>query len=232
MAGGKLADRPLIAFGGGIDLGRARQLGVDFADALVRFGQACGEPSMAGNGAEMKQALSRPLPPAIEQIRGGLLSIVNADLAGGRPSGVSAFLVMVSDDPGALLDLVLAQLPIGKAPAIARDGAFHQVVPANLVPGVPAVQVAVKPKMLVAATEGAGVASAQRATATTGRAPLFVVEYDYGRLMKLGGSALQQAGAGLLPEVAATMGTFGAASMSAYVSDAGVAMSFGCEFKR
>jgi len=231
MAGGKLTDKALIAIGGGIDIGKAKAMAVDFADGMARFGTACGASDMVESAAEMKQGLSQPLPPVVEGIKGGLIALISAELAGGRPSNVAGYGFVVTDNPGALIDTVMQQLPMGNAPKVAKDGKFHDVVPAGAVPGVEAIQAAVKEKAVVVVTGAKGTEAAERALAAKGKAPLLFLSYDYGRLLKMGGDVMAQMG-NSMPGMNERMGQlFGLAAMWAYVSDQGLAVSLTMEMQ-
>jgi hypothetical protein len=232
MAGGKMADKALIAIGGGVDIGKARAVGIDFADGLARFGTACGVTDVVENAAEAKQAFSQPMPPFVDKIRGGLVALLSAELAGGKPSGVDGFAFVISDEPGALVDMAMSQMPTGNAPKIAKDGKFHEVVPANAIPGVAAIKAAVKEKAVVLATGASGEQAAERALGQKGKAPLFFLSYDYGRILKMGGDALAQMGGGGMPGMNPQMAQmFGLAAIWAYVSDHGLAISLTMEMK-
>src|SRR6185503_15851663 len=80
------------------------------------------------------------------------------------------------------LDKLAAILPI-PMDKLARDGKFHELVPAGTIPVIGAVQAAVKSNAILVATGEKGPAAAEKALATTGPAPLFYLAYDYGRLM-------------------------------------------------
>ncbi len=231
MAGGKLTDKALIAIGGGIDIGKAKAMAVDFADGMARFGTACGASDLVESAAEMKQGLSQPLPPVVEGIKGGLIALISAELAGGRPSNVAGYGFVVTDNPGALVDTVMQQLPMGNAPKVAKDGKFHDVVPAGAIPGLEAIKAAVKEKAVVIATGAKGTEAAERALAAKGKAPLLFLSYDYGRLLKMGGDVMAQMG-NSMPGMNERMGQlFGLAAMWAYVSDQGLALSLTMEMQ-
>ena len=231
MSGGKLADKALIAFGGGIDIAKAKAMALDFADGMAQFGTACGASDLAESAAEMKQALSQPMPPQVEGIKGGLVALLSAELKGGRPSDVAGYAFVVTDNPGALVDMVMQQMPTGSAPKIAKDGKYHDVMPAGSVPGLEAVKAAVKEKAVVVVTGAKGTDAAERALAQKGKAPLFFLSYDYGRLLKIGGDVMAQMG-GTMPGMNERMGQlFGLAAIWAYVSDQGLAVSLTMEMQ-
>jgi hypothetical protein len=231
MAGGKLADKALIAFGGGIDIAKAKLMAVDFADGMARFGTACGVADMVESGAEMKQSLSQPLPPVAEGIKGGLVALLSAELAGGRPSNVAGYAFVISDNPGQLVDMVMQQLPMGNAPKVAKDGKYHDVVPAGAMPGLDAVKAAVKDKAVVVVTGAKGAEAAERALAAKGKAPLIFLSYDYGRLLKMGGDVMAQMGSSMPGMNERMANLFGLAAIWAYVSDQGLAVSLTMEMQ-
>ncbi len=232
MAGGKLADKALIAFGGGVDVAKAKAMAVDFADGMAQFGQACGASDMVESAGEMKQGLSQPLPPVAEGIKGGLVALLSAELAGGRPSNVAGYAFVVTDNPGALVDMATQQMAaMGNAPKIEKDGKFHDLVPAGAVPGLDAIKAAVKEKSVVVATGAKGTEAAERALAAKGKAPLLFLSYDYGRLLKMGGDVMAQMG-GQMPGMNERMAQlFGLAAIWAYVSDQGLAVSLTMEMQ-
>ncbi len=232
IAGGKLADRALIAFGGGIDIAKAKAVALDFADGMARFGTACGASDMVSSAGEMKEGLSQPLPPVAEGIKGGVVALLSAELAGGRPSNVAGYAYVVTDNPGALVDMASAQLAaLGNAPKIEKDGKFHDVVPAGAIPGLEAVKAAVKDKAVVVATGAKGTEAAERALAAKGKAPLIFLSYDYGRLLKMGGDVMAQMG-GSMPGMNERMAQlFGLAAVWAHVSDQGLAVSLTMEMQ-
>jgi hypothetical protein len=231
MAGGKLADKALIAFGGGLDIGKAKALATDFADGMLAFGQACGISGMVEEAGEMKEGLGQPLPPVVQGIKGGLVALLSAELSGGRPSNVAGYGYVITDNPGALVDMAMSQLPTGNAPKIEKDGKFHDVVPAGAIPGLDAIKAAVKEKAVVLATGPKGTEAAERALGQSGKAPLIFLSYDYGRLLKMGGDVMAQMG-GSMPGMNERMAQlFGLAAFWAYVSDEGLAVSLAMEMQ-
>lgn len=227
MADGQLADKALFAMGGGVDLGKARAAGIDAADGLAALGQACAADDVVASARRMKESLSEPLPPGFDKIRGGLMEVTSAELAGGRPSNVSGFLLLAADDPAKLLDLLEAQLPSGKLPKMNRDGHFHAIIPAGTIPGLGAVEGAVLPRALAVSMGADGQAAVQKALSRHGTSPLVLVSYDYGRLMKMIGSTMPvgAAEAGFMNMT----GLFGQLTMWAYPSDHGLAVAMRME---
>jgi len=118
------------------------------------------------------------------------------------------------------------------APDVPADGKFHDVVPAGQVPGLGAIQGAIKPKALVAAVGAKGPGAAEAALARTGTSPLIYFSYDYGRLLKkimdvmpTGPDAEERKIISLLSDM------FGASAMWAYPTDHGLALAFSMELQ-
>jgi hypothetical protein len=231
LLAGAQPDRPLFAFGAGIDIDKARQLFVDATEAVNRVAAACGSQDLSQGAAEAREAASQPLPPGLDKIRGGLVSVLDGSLGpDGKPTGVAAYAVLATDDPKALIELVKAQLG-GSMPAIPADGKFHDVVPAGQVPGLGAVSAAVKSKAIVAAVGTGGAAAAERALTRTGPSPLLYVSYDYGKLMTKVMAAAPPGGEVEKNVVSAMSGLFGAFSMWTLTGKQGVTLAMEMELR-
>lgn len=228
LSGGKLAMPALFAIGGGIDIAKARQLGGDLARGMTEFGQACGIADMVESAGELTATLAKPMPPGIDKVRGGLAVVLNGEMGPQGPRNLDGFVIVATDDPNALLDMVYAQLP-PQAPKVERDGKFHDVVPAGAIPNVGAVQAAVKEKAIVVRSGAGAVAASEAALEQKGASPLFFITYDYGRIMQ----TVAQLAPGGLPGVSPKLlAMFGQSSMSASVGDNGVAVGFDMEIKK
>jgi hypothetical protein len=231
LLAGAQPDRPLFAFGAAIDIDKARQLAVDATDGVNRVAAACGTEDLSQGAAEARAAASQPLPPGLDKIRGGLVSVLDGSLGpDGKPTGVSAYAVLATDDPNGLLELVKAQLG-SSMPAVPADGKFHDVVPAGQVPGLGAVSAAVKSKAIVAAVGTGGSAAAERALTRTGPSPLLYVSYDYGKLMTKVMAAAPPGGEVEKDVVSAMSQLFGAFSMWALAGDQGVTLAMEMELR-
>ena len=170
-----------MVLGMAANLEKARLVLVDAAGAGAALGEAC-DPEMASEMKEAQAALSQPLPPGVDGIQGVLVSVLSAKIGPDGPGDVHGFALIAAKDPGGLLDKLAAILPI-PMDKLARDGKFHELVPAGTIPVIGAVQAAVKSNAILVATGEKGPAAAEKALATTGPAPLFYLAYDYGRLM-------------------------------------------------
>lgn len=228
LSGGKLAQPALFAIGGGIDIPKARALGTDLARAIGEFGQACGAANMVEDSAELQAAMTKPLPPGVDKVRGGLAVMLAGEMTRQGPKSIDGFAVVATDDPAGLLDAVYAQMP-PTTPKVARDGKFHAVVPAGAIPGVGAIEAAMKEKAIVVRSGTGAVAASERALEQKGASPLFFVTYDYGRIMSMVTALSPDGIPGVSPKL---LGMFGQSTMTAGVGDNGVAIAFDMELRK
>ncbi len=228
LTGGKLSTPALFAIGGGIDIPKVRALGGDLARGMTELGQACGIPDMVESASELTASLAKPMPPGLDKVRGGLAVVLGGEMTQQGPRNLDGFVVVATDDPGALLDEVYKQLP-PEAPKVARDGKFHAVVPAGAIPNMGAIEAAVKEKAIVVRSGAGAAAASEKALEQKGASPLFFVTYDYGRIM----STLATLAPGGVPGVSPKLlGMFGQSSMSATVGDHGLTIGFDMEIKK
>jgi hypothetical protein len=182
LPSGPLPGHPLFAIGAGVNLEAGRLLASDFLGGVALLATACDAADAASGARELAGPLAQPLPPFLAQVRGLVVSLIDVSLAGGAPTGVEGYALLVADDPGALLGELLKAAPIPGLAELPRDGSFHDLT----APGLGTIQVAVKPRLIAAAAGARGRAAADAAIAgRPGKAPLFLFSYDYGRLMKL-----------------------------------------------
>jgi hypothetical protein len=178
------AERPLFAFGLGIDLDKARQLALDTTTSVETIARSCGNEDMANDMSGARAALSQPLPPGLDKVRGAVVNVMDGELIDGKPRNLEAYGVIATEDPAALIGLLRQQAPPGQVPEVPSDGKFHDFLPEGVVPGLSAVRVSIKPKALVAVTGSKAPDAAESALAKTGTSPLFLISYDFGKLMK------------------------------------------------
>lgn len=230
LVAGETSEPALLTGGLGLDIEKGRQLAVDAVTVLEGIGAACQDASMAEDMTRARVALTQPLPPGVDKIRGAVVSVLDGDLGpDGKPTGVEAFAVIAADDPAALLKMVREQAPAGAVPELAADGKYHPFVPEGAVPGVGAVRAAIKPRALVAAVGARGSDSAERVLARSGPSPLFAMSYDYARIFD---KIAKAAGPNAIPaEQKMIFDVFGTVSMWAYPTDHGVALAVAMAFK-
>jgi hypothetical protein len=207
-----------------VNLDKGRLLAADVAGELARLGGVCEKPGLVAEATEARGFLSQPLPPGLDKARGGLIKVLSGAMAhDGNPTGIEAYAILGADDGGAFLDEVLKLMPIPGADKLTRDGKFHELLPAGSVPYVGAIHAAVQPKALAVAVGTQGITAAERALSATGKAPLFYVSYDYGRIMEILLGASSAAPEGAFVRKMARF--FGLLSMSVYPSGAGLVFS-------
>jgi hypothetical protein len=218
---GPLGERSLLVLGAGVNLDKGRLVAADVAGELARLGGVCETPNLVKEATEAREFLSRPLPPGLDKARGVLVKVLSGTMGhDGHPTGIEAFAVLAADDGAAFLDELVKLVPIPNADKLARDGKFHELAPAGSVPYVGAIHAAVQPKALGIAVGSQGIPAAERAMAATGKAPLFYVAYDYGRIMEIMLGAMPGAAEGDFVRKMARL--FGVLSMSVYPSSTGL----------
>lgn len=227
-----LSDQPAIAVSVGLDLARGQKLAVAAAQNLERLGQTCEIPALASGARSAQDALSRPLPAPAGQISGALLAVRDfqfpADFARNPvPSKLDAVTVIASPDARALFAKLLELSPSIKALGIQPDGKLHDVGAAQLALPFP-IAAGVADKVIVVASgdQRAALGDRMLGARARGKAPLFAVSYDYGKLLDLQMKAA--AGAERDPLVqdlyTSLRNTFGRAAGAFDVTDAGLAI--------
>lgn len=219
------AERPLFALGLGIDLDKARQLALDLTTSVETIARSCGNEELANDMTGARAALSQPLPPGLDKVRGALVNVLDGELGeGGKPRNLEAYGVIATEDPAALIGLLRQQAPPGQVPEVPSDGKFHDFLPEGVVPGLSALRVSIKPKALVAVTGSKAPDAAESALAKTGTSPLFLLTYDFGKLMKK--VMAESAGQTATPEVQkVVMSLFGNIAMWLYPTDQGLTLA-------
>ena len=194
-----LSGHPLFAMAGGVDLAKAQQVGVAIAGNLKQLGTACGLGPLVDGTDSVAHALSRPLPDPIGKITGGAMvlnDLVFGARLDGMPEKIDGFLAIASPDPHALFDKANAMDPQVKSLGLAVDGKLH---PVSLPMPVPlALSAGVGDRAIVMTTGDKSRPAAEKLLGArgAGKAPLFAIGYDFGKLMDL----VMQSGTMQLPE--------------------------------
>jgi hypothetical protein len=224
--GEALAGDPLFAMGMAADLAGAKKLGQAMAGALASLGGACDAMAMAEAGASMDRTMSAPLPPPLDQITGGAMSLQSLSMQGGSPmpDAVDAIIVVAAKSGKGLFDAAKAAAPPIAQLGIEADGSLHKLsipmhLPFDVFAGVGdhAIVVAAGDKSKHAADE------VMKASGG-GKTPLAVMSYDLGRFMELqaklgGGGMFSPQGMGNVD-----FSKLGRATMSVDVDGHGLAM--------
>lgn len=187
--GPALSGHPLFAMAGGVDLAKAQQLGVAIAGHLKQLGAACELGPLADGADRAAHSLGKPLPDPVGQIAGVTLVlhdlVLGARRQDGIPEKVDGFVAIASPDPRGLYNKVSAMDPQTKSLGVVTDGKMH---PVNLPMALPfAVSAGIGDRSIVVTTGDKSRAAAEKLLGARGggKAPLFAMGYDAGKLMDL-----------------------------------------------
>ncbi|HEX7839355.1 MAG TPA: hypothetical protein VF469_17880 [Kofleriaceae bacterium] len=186
-----LSGTPLVAMGGGVDLARAQQVAIAIAANLRKLGAACELGPLADGADRMSRTLSAPLPEPAGRIAGGAIAVEDVKFSGGRrrepiPDNVEGVALIASPDARALFDKAVELAPSLKALGVAADGKLHDL-PQGTVP-VPfplAAGVGDKLIVLTAGTQQKPRVEKLIGAHGGGKAPLFAMSYDSGKVFDL-----------------------------------------------
>jgi hypothetical protein len=238
--GAALSGQPAIAFSLGLDLARAQKVAAAAAERVKQLGIACGLVPLASGAGSFQDAVASPLPEPIGRIAGGVVSVrdiaLSRERANPMPTKLEGVAVIASPDARALF-AKLGQLQPQLA-AIEPDGKLHDLAGVLPLPFGVSAGVAGRAIVIAAGDKRAAAGDQQLAARAVGRAPLFAVAYDYGKLMELQGK-LQMAAAGesaddlaqLTAVYEAMRNVFGRAVATLDVTPAGVRMWGSLEIK-
>lgn len=221
--------RPMFALGFAADVGGVLAIARDLGGELQRVGSACAAPELAEFGGELASDPGEPVPGfSAKAIRGFSAVVIDAQFGAGGPTAVDGYAVYAGGTPERLLEEA-AKLTSSKFD-IPADGKFHPVTFA--LPGLTNLQLSRTKDQLVATFGAEGLKAARRAIdETKGHSPLFLLSYDYGRLMQsiraLTGASLDGATAEIERTLFDTQAQlFGVLSMWAYAADRGLGFRF------
>jgi hypothetical protein len=183
-----LASEPIAAFGGGVDVAKVRALGGRFGTALTEIGTACNEPGMIESGNEIVGAMAMPLPDAVGQIAGAVVSLESIELAknpGEFPvKTMTGFGLVAHKAPKTLFDFMVAQEPSFGQLGIKADGKMHAIDTRALGTPFP-LHGGIGTHALVVSAGDAALGDKALAFAPAGKSPLLALTMDYGKVMAL-----------------------------------------------
>ena len=226
-----MADEPMMAFGGGLDVTKAQKLGQRASMALRDVGEACHSRTLLGFAEDMSLAMSQQLPEPLAQITGGVLVLQKLNMSSsGMPDSVDAYGMITAQSGKKLYDSLVAMVPTIGQLGIKADGSLHKAdmpipLPFEFFTGV-------GDHAIVIASGDKGKRLAEKALTAqpSGKVPLFVASYDYGALMGLQKKLGSMFGSPTDP--ADAMGdVFGRASFSCDVNDHGLMLWGNLEMK-
>jgi len=226
-----MADEPMMAFGGGIDMVKAQKLGQRAAMALHDVGEACHSHTLLGFSEDMSLAMSQPLPEPLAQITGGVIALQSLKMSSsGMPDSVDAYGMITAQSGKKLYDSLVAAIPTMGQLGIKADGSLHKAempipLPFEFFTGVGDHAI-----VIASGEKGKRLAEKALTAQPSGKVPLFVASYDYGQLMALQKKLGSMFGSPTDP--ADAMGeVFGRASFSCDVNDHGLMLWGNLEMK-
>lgn len=181
-----VAGKPILAFGGGIQIDSARKLALDAVSAVRRFGEACELAKLVEQAAAASDTLSRPLPPFVTGVTGFVMAL--NELSFGKTSPVpekfEGYAAITSPDPKLLFGQVQALQPQIAKLGITTDGSFH---PVSGLPVPFPIHGAVGERSIVltVGTKGKTLGQAVLGARATGKAPFLLMSYEYGQFLQL-----------------------------------------------
>ncbi len=226
--GAALSGHPMMAFAAGVNLARAQQIGSAAAGSLQQLGTACGIGSLADGAAQIAHGLSRPLPDPVGQVSGG--AVVFDDLAvgaSGMPEKVEGAVLIASPDARALFTKAGEMQPTIKSFGVAADGKLHALQVPMPVPVALSAGVGDRVILVTAGDSTRGGRDKLVGARASGKAPLFAMTYDFGKLMDFAEKANHTDPTAAIPGFRAFMasmkGVMGRASGTLDVTDHGLA---------
>jgi hypothetical protein len=186
-----LAGDTVFTMGGGVDLGKAQQLGIAIAGQLKQLGAACAIGPLVDGADEVIGQLSGQLPEPLGRISGGVIAVDSvsfgpAGARGGMPQTVEAIALLASPDARALFDKALVLAPPLKDLGVAADGKLHDLAKDKLPAPFPvAAGVGDKLIVLTAGSQRRALAEKLIGSHGGGKAPLLAMSYDFARLIDL-----------------------------------------------
>jgi len=184
-----LSGHPLFVMAGGVDLAKAQQLGVAIAGNLKQLGAACDLGPLVDGADRAAHSLGEPLPDPVGQIAGVTLVlndlVLGARRQDGIPEKVDGFVAIASPDARGLFNKASAMEPQVKGLGVVADGKLH---PVSLPMALPfAVSAGIGDRALVMTTGDKSRPAAEKLLGARGggKAPLFAMSYDFGKLMEL-----------------------------------------------
>lgn len=191
-----LADEPMFAMGGGLDLRRGQAAGKAAAVALGELGLACDAAGLQRAADEMLEAMATPLPGPLGKLAGGALAIDAIDFGGGAgggrragppiPRSLDAFAMLAVSDAKAVLDSMSAELALLGGLQLKPDGKLR-ALELGMLPLPFEVHGGVGERALAVAVGSRGKRRAERAITASGDgpAPFLAGTLDMSKLTEL-----------------------------------------------
>ncbi|HEU0032268.1 MAG TPA: hypothetical protein VFQ53_16670 [Kofleriaceae bacterium] len=182
-----VADQPMLAFGGGIDLPAAHKLGQRAVAVVGGIGQACDLEVFREASADLGEALGRPLPDPLAKVVGAVFAVKSVQMSKSMlPEKAEAFGLLATTDGKAFVEDMMKEQPALRRIGLETDGKLHPVGQ-GMLPLPFEVKAGVGGKNVVVAigAQGEKLATETIDAKGGGKVPFLVATYDYGKFMEL-----------------------------------------------
>ncbi|MCA9547100.1 MAG: hypothetical protein KC613_22015 [Myxococcales bacterium] len=184
---GAMADKALMQFGLGLDVGKT----IEFAKAQVKALQAapfkCQQFAEFNEGVNQAAAgMNQPLPPVINGLRGLRVVLESGEFTGGQPKNIKGYALLAAEGADQLLAMAKGMVPPLASLNVAADGKAVALPPGMIPPVVEAPHIAMN-NAAIAVSVGQGVEAKLSGllSAAPAEAPVLHFGYDVGEFMKL-----------------------------------------------
>lgn len=184
--GAAMSDKPLMAFGGGIDLAKGQALLVKTAGSVGKLGDLCQSSEMARKAGDFVEQLNQPLPEPLKKITGAVIALHTFKMGRRTPEKLDGFAMVTASSAKALFDFAKSQAPPISQMGISADGKLNKLsVPAGMIPFDVYAGVGEKAIVMAAGDKGRSLGEKGMNGSANGKAPFLVATYDYGRFAEL-----------------------------------------------
>lgn len=235
--GTALAEQPLFAIGGGVDLPKGAALAAKAFASMGQIAERCGAEGNANASklTVLADKLAKPMPELIAKITGGVAVLHEFSIsARDTLEKLDSFVMVTSSSAKQIFELAKREVPGIEESGIEANGKLKKIDLKLKDPKFPLDSYAgVGDRAIVWANGAKGRAIAEKVLGSTarGKAPLFVATLDYGRLFQLA-SQIPNMPTGDQAELVKILGgMLGRGTLSVDVTDAGLGFWSSIEFK-
>jgi hypothetical protein len=192
--GAALADEPIFAMGGGVDVDRAIDVVQKVVGVMRTVGDTCHADDLATDARRYARDLDKPRPEFVSHLRGGVMSLQDIEFGSkkGRrgkllPEKVEGFASIATTDGKGLYDAIVKEQPMLDRLGLKTDGSLHAIGD-GMLPLDFDIFGGVGDRALVIAAGSKGKTMGNKVIDAKGsgvKAPLFAATMDYGRFLKL-----------------------------------------------
>lgn len=184
--GAAMSDKPLMAFGGGIDLAKAQALLQKTVSSMGKLGDLCQSMEMARKAGDVLETLNQPLPEPFKKVTGAVIALHAFKMGRRTPEKVDGFAMLTSTAAKELYDFAKDQAPPIDKLGITADGKLNKLaIPGGFIPFDVFAGVGDKAIVIAAGDKGRALGEKGMNGTANGKAPFLVATYDYGRFAEL-----------------------------------------------